>query len=113
MMRKVRGSERTATFLSQFDRRFDVQEYTFRPNVYISSSSLFTSHMIAHICVPRIIITFGLFQKLLHSIKVLTTSFLLYAVNCAVALCVRVICIVGITVSLDVCAFKLRSNACS
>ena len=112
MMNKARGSERTATFLSQFLRRFHVQEYTFRPNVYISSSSLFTSHVIAHIHVPRVLHHIWIFSK-----TILTTSFLLYAVNCAVALCVRVICIVGITVaalcSLDVCAFKLRSNACS
>ena len=62
-MRKARGSESAATFLSQFDRRFHVQEYTCRPNVYISSSSLFTSHVIARVHVPRNINHIWIFSK--------------------------------------------------
>ena len=114
LLRKARGSERAATFLSRFDRRFRVQEYTFRPNVHISSSSRFTSRVIARAHVPRDINHIWIFSKTTLECTVLTTSFLLCAVNCAVALCVRVICIAGVTGSLDVvCAFKLRSNACS
>ena len=63
MMRKARGSESAATFLSQFDRRFRVQEYTFRPNVHISSSSLFTSRVIARVHVPRNINHIWIFSK--------------------------------------------------
>ena len=62
-MNKARGSERTATFLSQFLRRFHVQEYTFRPNVHISSSSLFTSRVIARVHVPRNINHIWIFSK--------------------------------------------------
>ena len=63
LLRKARGSERAATFLSRFDRRFRVQEYTFRPNVHISSSSRFTSRVIAHIHVPRDINHIWIFSK--------------------------------------------------
>lgn len=54
---------RHATFLSRFDRRFRVQEYTFRPNAHISSSSRFTSRVIARAHVPRDINHIWIFFK--------------------------------------------------